>query len=230
MHQAARLQILQDIGIDVWRLRAAPGESVADSQPGEAAAVLAELEIPPVREPSARPRAAVDTPLPDAVEDAAEPVREAAPSAVGADPAAGESAGPAAAPWAAVSLALPGIVVVVDGASSRRDLRLAVDILAATTGDWRARPARRRFDWPPAVSAPAVATDEPAGRRAFAAFLEKDLADHGAAVLVCVETLAAHLPEAVSGATRIDIPPLDELGRDTDAKRALWQRLASALR
>lgn len=227
MHQAARLQILHDIGIDVWRLRAAAGESVADSQPGEAAAVLAELEIPRVREPSAMPRAAVDTPLPDAAEDAAEPVREAAPSAVGA---AGESAGPAASPWAAISLALPGIVVVVDGASSRRDLRLAVDILAAATGDWRARPARRRFDWPPAVSAPAVATDEPAGRRALAAFLEKDLADHGAAVLVCVETLAAHLPEAVSGATRIEIPPLDELGRDTEAKRALWQRLASALR
>lgn len=223
MHQAARLQILHDIGIDVWRLRATPGGSVADSPSGEAAAVLAELEIPRVREPSATRRGAVDSPLPAA----AEPVPEAAPSPAGAGPAAGE---PAAAPWAAVSLALPGIVVVVDGASSRRDLRLAVDILAAATGDWRARPSRRRFDWPPAVSAAAVATDESAGRRAFAAFLEKDLADHGAAVLVCGGTPATHLPEAMSGATRIEIPPLDELGRDTDAKRALWRRLASALR
>jgi hypothetical protein len=124
-----------------------------------------------------------------------------------------------------LSIALAGTLVLVDGASSRRDLKLARDVAAAASGDWQARPVSRRFDWPPAVPGDGVPPAADAGRRALNAFVDKDLGDHEARLLLCIEPLARLLPESFSGCRRLVMPALDVLGREAEAKRALWQAI-----
>jgi len=132
--------------------------------------------------------------------------------------------------WAALSLAVGGVVLLVDGESSQRDLRLAMDILAAACGDWAGKPSSRRFDWPPGGVARAAAGGAAAARRALAAFVDKDLTDHQARLLVCTESLAELVPQPSASWRRLVIPELDTLGRDAEAKRALWEALAGTPR
>jgi hypothetical protein len=126
-----------------------------------------------------------------------------------------------------LSIAVPGVVMLVDGAAPRRDLRLAMDVLAAATGDWNATPASRRFDWPPPVAAPSLTTSDDAARRALAAFTGKDVAEHGAALLLCVASLARRLPSDEPACRRLVVPNLEDPGREPATKRDLWQELAS---
>jgi hypothetical protein len=133
-------------------------------------------------------------------------------------------------PVSVLSIALPGSVVLVDGASSRRDLKLARDVAAAASRDWRATPVSRRFDWSPRVAGDGVPPAADAGTRAFNAFVDKDLVDHGAWLLLCIEPLARLLPESFAGCRRLVIPALDVLGREADAKRALWQAIEDSRR
>lgn len=132
-------------------------------------------------------------------------------------------------PWSVLSLAQGDTVLLVDGDSSRRDLRLALDVLSAASGDWQGKAVSRRFDWPPRVAGQHVPPADD-GRRAFNAFVDKDLDDHEAALLLCVETLAGMLPDALAGRRRVVIPALAELGRDTAAKRALWRTIRESRR
>jgi hypothetical protein len=207
MKQRMRQQILEDLGLVPWRLRAD-----ADRPP-----VQAPLPEPT---PAAKPLAAQPSaaPSPPASQSPA-----STPTPPHAQPTTAAS-GPV--PWTALSLALPGMVMLVDGAASQRDLRLAMDVLATAAGNWNARPASRRFDWPPPVAAPSVATSDEAARRALAAFTGKDVVDHGAALVLCVASLAQRLPADEPTCRRLVVPDLGELGRDPAAKRDLWRELA----
>jgi hypothetical protein len=203
--------MLADMGIDVWRLRtgaatAAESASTPAPAPSAAAAAAALLETahPPQRRRSV-PRASPPS---------------SAPSA-----GPGPAVGPEAAPLSAVSLAVPGVVMLLDGPVSRRDRRLAMDVLASAASDWQAKPLTRQFDWPPRIGAGAVATGADALQRALEAFVDKDLADHGASLLLCSETLAAQLPDRWPDCRRVLVPTLERLGRDASLKRALWQSL-----
>lgn len=185
MREATRAQILNDMGITLWRLRGTePAPLVGPRQP-----------------------------------------REDAPESAAADTAAAAEAPPvptsSSQAWSVLSIALPGTVLLLDAGASRRDLRLARDLVAAASGDWRARPVRRRFDWPPRVSGAVTRADDD-GRRALNAFVGKDLDDHGARLLICTGTYLALLPESLPGCRLVACPTLDVVGRDTEAKRALW--------
>jgi hypothetical protein len=181
MNEATRRQILADMGITRWRLRAAQARGPR------------EVDLASVRESPAAP-----------VADQGR--------------------------WSVLSLALGDAVLLVDGESSRRDLRLAQDVLAAATGDWRKRPAARRFHWPPDVAGGGVQPAADAGRRALNAFVDKDLGDHAARLLVCTEPLAPRLEESWPGCRRLVIPALDVLGREAAAKRSLWRILGERRR
>ncbi len=217
---ARRRQILEDLGIDQWRLRGAAAESV-----GSVPAVTVSVAAPRTSGTPASPgrAAAATAAAPGELKEA----REAA----GGETDAPQRV-PAEAPseaWSVLSLVSAGIVLLVDGASSRRDLRLAMDILAAASGGRRAKPSSRHFAWPPDGTGTMVGGGAGAARRAFAAFVDKELGDHGAALLLCEEPLTARLPER-GGLVRVEIPPLEQLGRDVDGKRRLWETLRSAIR
>jgi hypothetical protein len=128
------------------------------------------------------------------------------------------------------SMTVPGVLLAVSGTPSRRDLRLAFDLLAAAGGTWQVTPQRREFRWPPAVPAPASDEGDSAANRALAAFLDKDIADHGVDLLLCTTDVVERVPAFLPGCRRQVIPALDELGRDAAAKRALWRFICEARR
>jgi hypothetical protein len=125
-------------------------------------------------------------------------------------------------------MTVPGVLLAVTGNPSRRDLRLAFDVLAAAGGGWRATPQRRAFRWPPAAPAPTGDEAASEANRALAAFLEKDIADHGVELLLCTADVVERVPAAPPGCRRHVIPALADLGRDVAAKRALWRFICEA--
>jgi len=217
MEQSARRQILADLGIVPWQLRVLAG---ALGSPGSVEADDTERDLQPAAsEPPARRE------RPSA---ATQPSIEAGVSAeprTGAEP--GTAAEPREASWSALSLVSGGALLLVAGDASRRDLRLAMDVLGAAAGDFRAKPASRRFDWPPPGAEGALAADGSgqAGARALLAFVDKDLADHGVRWVLCSAGLEERLPPLPEGVDRVTVPELATLGQDPDAKRALWQAL-----
>lgn len=220
-----RSTILSDIGITTWRLRAAPGSAAPaapdSAAPDSAAPDSAALDVPPQAgnsKPVMRSERSVPAMRPPAQEASLTPPSSAATASP--PPARAE------APWSVVSLALSGTLLLVSGDSSRRDLRLARDILSAAVGDWRSRPARRDFRWPPEIAGHGLAPSPDAGRRALAAFIDKDVSDHGVGLLLCTHSVAARFPSGWQGCRLLPMPELPELGRDPDAKRALWGALA----
>lgn len=223
MRQTARRQrldaILGDMGIVVWRLR-----SSAEARRESDSSVAVQNAGEPVVEAVARPAAQSVVELPGSV---LEPTA-AAPTAAAPEPEApaAPAAGPVAEPWSALSLAQGGALLLVPADASKRDLRLAQDLVAAASGDFGGQAVARRFDWPPDMRLGEVAADAASGRRAFAAFVAKDVADHGVRVVLAVESLEAELAaDALPGCRRLIIADLGRLGQDEAAKRALWQRL-----
>ena len=206
MRESVRRQMLADIGITIWRLRTGPAASAAP--PPEPRA-----EPPPARRKveAERPATAAARPAPRPEEVVREPVAPVPPAVQ--------------ARWSARSLVLCDVMLLVDGECSRRDLRLAGDVLAAATGDWRGKPISRQFQWPPrgaGGSLPPAADD---GHRAFNAFVDKDVADHRPRLILCTRTLAARLAAGWPECRRLEVPALDVLGRDGEAKRLLWRAL-----
>lgn len=225
MRESTRRQILADLGIVQWRLRVAEGE-VSHHAPAADGAPAADVKPPPR---AATPSATLpDTNAAPAPPDAAPSETETVAEPRAVPPQAGEPAGEPEpqTPWSALSLAVGGVVLIIDGEHSQRDLRLAMDILAAACGDWSGKPSSRRFDWPPGGAARAAAGGAAAAQRALAAFVDKDLTDYQGRLLVCTEPLAELVPEPSASCRRLVIPPLHTLGRDADAKRALWEALA----
>ncbi len=113
-------------------------------------------------------------------------------------------------------LTRPGALLLVLGGGWARAGRLGRDLLAAATGAWGSDPTRISFDW-------REPGDPSVGWRAFKAFADKQVADSDASVIFVNEALVEHLPERARSRTLVILPDVAEL--DTDAKRALWNRI-----
>ena len=124
-----------------------------------------------------------------------------------------------------VSVALPGVVLLLEGAGSKRDMRLARDLVSAVAGDWGRKPERRRFVWPPTSGAVPGADSAP--RRGLRAFVDKDLEDHAAQVLICAGKVGERLPDPWRDVHVLRVPELSQLSRNAAAKRRLWTELAA---
>ncbi|MFW6092477.1 MAG: hypothetical protein ACODAC_00795 [Pseudomonadota bacterium] len=223
MRDAARRQILSDMGIDIWWAR---GARSLPPDP-DAAGPVADSAEPPPAEDSARGAQALE-----ALKAATAPEPAAVPDTPPRPPAAvdpGPEPGPAPEPVSAISMAVPGAVMLIEDQPSKLETRLARDVLAAASGNWRARPAHRRFAWPPEVGDARLHGGPEAGRRALAAFVGKDVSDHAAGLVLCSEALAELLPEQGPGWVRVVVPALGDLGADADAKRALWRDIRRAV-
>jgi hypothetical protein len=204
MNESTRRQILGELGIEVWLLRAA---RPAGGQPEAGAGSASVAGAPP-------PRATQRTPA------------RVRPSLPPARPVAAANARTEAVRSLTVlALACPGVLLTLTGTPSRRDLRLARDLLAAATGRWDVSPQRRAFRWPPGLPASAEGGGSNSMERALAAFIDKDIADHAVSLLLCTADVDVLLPGEWPGCRRHVIAPLEALGRDAGAKRAVWRFL-----
>ena len=239
-----RRHILKQMDVDVWVLRVAPGAT-----PAASAEVSPEASPEAARAGPAALRAALEAPAsPGPVARAAEPRRRPATEATGTAPAAGPAVAAATSPavsaapgdaadqgaFSVVSVALPGVVLLLEGDASRRDMRLARDLVSAVAGEWARKPERRRFLWPPTsgvVPASGGASDparaETAPSRALRAFADKHLEDHKARLLICAGSVGDRIPDHWEGVRVLRISALSELSRDAAAKRRLWSELSA---
>lgn len=224
LDNTARLAVLADLGIDVWRLRGAPDQTpdVVDSAAPENSLTVGLVPPPP------SPRAAASAaPLPAEVAPpgSAAKAERSSRSAGSASGAPGPHVRPDAA-FSLVALGQPGALLLLAAEPVGREARFARDLLAAAARNHRDTPVSRRFDWPPAPGLPGI--DQPgASERAFAAFLDKARADIEARHLLVDPIVAPRIIRLGLSMSVITLPALADLARDGSAKRALWAALAS---
>ncbi len=223
MLDSRRRKILRDMGIDVWVLRAVPGQAAgASSAPAIAELPTGSLAAATPPNPAAAARAA----LTGIAAQQAEPRRS--------DGSRRRAETPDSAPAERIvveSVALKGVVLLLYGPVSRRDQRLAHDVVSSAVAAWSEKPVHRRFSWPPAAPAGKSAADAnglPVLRRALRAFVDKDLHDHQAHKVLYVGAVAEHLPDTWPGARVLRLPALGELSRDAEAKKRLWTEMCAS--
>jgi hypothetical protein len=122
-------------------------------------------------------------------------------------------------------LALPGVVVLMEALSSRRDARLARDLVTAAAGNWSQPPVERRFSLRLDAGEGADSNQASAVDRALRAFVDKDLQDHHARVVLYVGSVAKRLPDSWPDLRVIRVPDLTALSRDPKAKQLLWAEM-----
>jgi hypothetical protein len=238
---AIRRQILKDLGIEVWlpRAPAPPGTALpapGAGSPARGAGSPTDAATARAGKPaSGEARLNVEAPAAAERSRAGAPPEPRTASSPAVDSAITAPAA-AVAPLAVLSIATSGAVLLIEGSPARRDLRLAMDVLAAISADLqsksagrRAKPVTRRFAWPPPVAADVLTSAPDARRRALEAFVDKDLGDHGGRVLLVSERLAAELPDRWPDCERVMVPDLDLLGREAPLKRALWRDIQQTL-
>ena len=204
-----RTQILQDMGIEVWRQRRlAPKRAPTGNPAGASAPVAAQGRsagaLQEGRQPRRRP--------PSAPMDAARRPAKAGARPERSSPAA---ATPTDAAFTLLATCTKGTLVATGAFTSRKQAALAGDIARCACRNWTADLKHLRFDWPlPGVGGSAAP--------ALGAFLERQMQDFAVRRLLVTASMANKVP---SGAIdHITIPDLEQLD-DPDAKRELWRRL-----
>lgn len=193
-----RTQILQDMGIEVWRQRRQAPQEAPAAAPRRSAGVprqrAQQRRRPPVAPPAARRPAVAG----------AQPER--------APPAA---ATPTDAAFALTATCAEGTLVVTGAFTNRKQAALAGDIARCACGDWAAELKHLRFDWPlPGVSGSAAP--------AVSAFLDKQMQDYAVQRPLVTASIASKIPPGAIDC--MAIPDLEQLDAP-DAKRELWRRL-----
>ena len=203
-----RRRLLNEMGIEVWYLRArAPAAGVPDSAlpPAVVADSAAEPLVPaphsdPVHRRHMDPRSVKaascqsDT---DTKADLAAPERRAE------------------ARFAVEALAVPGVLLVAGASSRRGETLLAKDVVRAARRDWSAAVRRARFDWPQPGAAGASGP-------ALAAFVDKQAEDCGAKILLITACAASHLADCPFDF--VAVPDIASLA-EAQNKLVLWRRL-----
>ena len=109
--------------------------------------------------------------------------------------------------------------MLVELARSKAARRFALDIIAASSGQFGGGTAQLAFDWPQ----PGVDNHADAVRKALGAFVAKQLADQAPALVLVGREVANRLERVPDDC--ILMAPLAELMVDGDKKRALWAEL-----
>ena len=204
-----RRRILHDMGIEVWYARRKPGEA-ADLKPGEARAAVGKTNGGGA---GAGSRGRTGNDAPGIGLGPSAPVAQPPPATV-------EPEQPDEPPFAVVAFGVPGALLVADASPRRQEALLARDVLRAASGDWSAAAARARFDWPQpgasGVSGPALA-----------AFVEKQVEDTGARLLLVTDAAAERLDHWPRGT--VGVPDLPSLA-DPEKKLTLWRRIQQLTR
>ena len=204
----ARRRLLNEMGIEVWHLRAKDAGAGAPVDPVSATAGAD-------RATASREPAAADVQRTRAVFDPQSATAESRAIAAGPRPVETASRQQAETPFAVEALAVPGALLVANAFSSRGQAMLAKDVVRAARRDWAAVVRQARFDWPqPGASG--------ASSPALGAFIEKQAEDCAATLLLITESAAAHLHDDALEFTAV--PDIASLS-DPHNKLALWRRL-----
>ena len=197
-----RRQILEDLGIEVWRQR------------HRGAAAQAREAKPHLEEPLPRRRAA---PKAGAHRRPAEVGAHGQPAGPGTEPQRRPlvAATPTDEAFTLIATCADGALVATGAFANRKQAALAGDIARCAGRDWTASVKQVRFDWPlPGITGKADA--------ALGAFLEKQMQDFAAPRPLVTASMAEKIPPGAFDF--MAIPDLEQL-EDPQAKRQLWRQL-----
>lgn len=205
-----RKQILEDMGIEVWRRRSAAPKP-APAQPSAHTAAAAGPQPrrgTPAREGPQRQRQPASTPT-------NAPKRPAAAAGARLERPPPAAATPTDEAFALTATCAQGVLVATSAFANRKQAALAADIARCAGRDWSADLKQLRFDWPlPGITGAAAP--------ALCAFLDKQMQDFAVQRPLVTASMARKIPPDAFDC--IAIPDLEQL-EDADAKRELWRRL-----
>ncbi len=198
----ARHRLLSDMGIQTWYLRRT-GAEVADVGPVSGSDVITRDQEPAN---AAVARTGID-PAPRG-ESAARAAKLATAETRAAASQHEES-------FTVVALGVQGALLIAGGVTRAGDAALANDVVRALRRDWSVTARKAQFTWPQAA-----ASGDPG--LALAAFVEKQMEDHAAGMLLVTESVAARL--GADAGRFVTIAEVETLS-DPRNKAALWRRL-----
>ena len=203
-----RKQILEDMGIEVWRRRGtAPKPAPAQPSTRTAAAAQRRRGTPAGEGPQRR-RQPASTPT-------NAPKRPAAAAGASLERPPPVAPAPTDEAFALTATCAQGVLVATGAFANRKQAALAADIARCAGGDWSADLKQLRFDWPlPGITGAAAP--------ALCAFLDKQMQDFAVQRPLVTASMARKIPSDAFDC--IAIPDLEQL-EDADAKRELWRRL-----
>ena len=203
-----RKQILEDMGIEVWRRRrAAPKPAPAKPSTRTAAAAQRRRGAPAGEGPQRR-RQPTSTPT-------NAPRRPAAAAGASLERQPPAAPTPTDEAFALTATCAQGVLVATGAFVNRKQAALAADIARCAGRDWSADLKHLRFDWPlPGITGAAAP--------ALCAFLDKQMQDFAVQRPLVTASMARKIPPDAFDC--IAIPDLEQL-EDADAKRELWRRL-----
>jgi hypothetical protein len=199
-----RRKMLEDMGIDVWVLREPDNRSANPVERIAPDVVQAGVPVQVVAAEVPNEPVLAPTPIPI-------PTRTPTPTPT----PRGSKA------LAVTYLVSQAAVMLIDNEEPGISRRLCRDLLASVSGDWTTRPREIAFSWPGGGS-----PDD--GWRAFKAFVDKQLGESQAPLVICSDSLAAHLSDFPANAELLVLPVFTEL--DAGRKRELWHRMAAVKR
>jgi hypothetical protein len=202
---------LQEMGIDIWRMRGTPAAS--DQAPAASSSQPAASSSQPApRRRTAAPRRGR--------------AESAQATAASAEAVTGSERRATVAPFTVLCLSKADAVLFVEPGRQRGARRFASDLLSATTGVWGGQTGQLEFRWPQA----GIENAPEAVGRALGAFVSKQIVDlaRGGVVLIGAE-VADRLPPGVLPADALLLPPTERLMVDGGRKRALWQEIGRRL-
>lgn len=194
--RAGKRAMLRRMGVDVWLTRTG------------------------VREPSARPAAAKTSGLAADNQTARKnAASKKAASRMSPSPDVTSTAEPAVAPFSVACLSKGQVLMLIELGRSKAASRFALDVLAASSGQFGGEAVQLDFDWPQ----PGVDNNAGSARKALGAFVAKQVGDRAPALVLVGREVANRLEQVPDGS--ILLAPLAELMVDGDKKRALWAEL-----
>tara|TARA_B100000676_G_C17868965_1_gene727528 strand:- start:220 stop:867 length:648 start_codon:yes stop_codon:yes gene_type:complete len=210
--------MLADMGVDVWVAR----RSSAAQREQNAVASAPVVPEQPVSEPALAQPAATPPQIdsrPHAPPGQEAPLRQEAPlpapSADAPQSNSNDDPGASATAMHVVCMVSGRAVILADDCvGDARRLLADVVIAAGQAGSGGVR--QLTFDWE---------GEADTGRRAFGAFVDKQLVDHAPDMILCSSALVPHLPGEADQLPIIELPGSAALGGSVDLKRDLWRQI-----
>jgi hypothetical protein len=209
-------QILSEMAIDVWRLRAdgprqdfieVAAEVGSDAGQIRQEAVVASPGVQQQTSPAAEATAATSVP--------GDPGESAKPGVAESD------AGPVP-EFNVVSLSNEGGLLLFQSADLKGSRRFAVDLLATATGRWSRDYRQLVFAWPQA----GIENTNTSMVKALAAFVEKQINDAPSNKVLVTAELFQRLDRSWPAVDIQKIPDIDKLMVDAELKKVVWLEIS----
>jgi hypothetical protein len=191
------VQILAEIGVDVWRLRTSP-EPASELVGSGVDSVEPELVL-------AEPEGSRGLTAPLAESSSVSP--ESAPVAA----------------FDVLSLSSRNALLLVELGDLKSGQRFAADLLSAATGEWGNDHGQLLFSWPQA----GIDNSEASMTRALSAFIDKQLSDAAVTRVLISAEVAGRVTRQNLPESYVCLPAFGELMVSGELKRSVWTEISS---